>query len=88
MRRIVLPLTEVGIGGETIAKILFCPELAETDGQPSSDIRIHWEYSPVAECDIARRPEPSLNRGLAMPSPYSHWLAHSYRLGERFLDGT
>jgi hypothetical protein len=32
MRRIVLPATEVGIGGETIAKNLFCPEVTEPDG--------------------------------------------------------
>jgi hypothetical protein len=55
MRRIVLPLTEVGIGGETIAKILFCPEVAEPDGSPSSDVRVHREYPLVAEREIAPR---------------------------------
>ncbi len=55
MRRIVLPLTEVGIGGETIAKILFCPEVREPDGSPSSDVRVHWEYPLVAEREIVRR---------------------------------
>lgn len=88
MRRIVLPLTDVGIGGETIAKILFCPEVAEPDGSPSPGVRIHWEYPLAAEREIARRLEPSLNRDLAMLPPYSHRLAHSYRLGVRFLDGT
>ena len=56
MRRIVLLSNGVGIGGETIAKILFCPELAEPDGQSSSGDGIHWEYSLVAEREIARRP--------------------------------
>ena len=88
MRRMVLPSAGVGIGGETIAKILFCPELAEPERQPSSGIRIHWEYLPVAEGEIARRLEPSLNRGLAISLPYCQWLAHSYRLGVRFLDST
>ena len=68
MRRIVLPSTPVAIGRETIAKILFCPELVEP-GRPSSGIRIHWEYLPVAEREIARRLELSLKRGLAMPLP-------------------
>lgn len=55
MRRIVLPPTRVGIGGETIAKILFCPEVAKPDGSPSLDVRIHWEYPLVAELEITRR---------------------------------
>jgi len=80
MRRIVLPSTEVGIGGDTIAKILFCLELAEPEREPSSGIRTHREYLPAAQREIARRLEPSLNRGLSIPLPYCQRLAHSYRI--------
>src|SRR5207237_10113332 len=88
MRCIVLPSTGVAIGGETIAKILFCPELAEPARQPSSGIRIRWEYAPVVEREIARRVGPSLNRGLSILPRYCNWLAQSYRVGVRFLNST
>ena len=55
MRRIVLPLTEVGTGGETIAKILFCPELAEPESRLRPRVEIHEEYLPIAKGEIARR---------------------------------
>ena len=76
------------MGGETIAKILFRPKLAEPERHPSLGIRIHWEYLPAAEREIARRLEPSLNRGLSISLPYCQRLAHSYRIGVRFLDST
>jgi hypothetical protein len=88
MRRIVLPSNGVGIGGETIAKILFCLEIAEPARQPGSGIRIDGECLPVTEREIARRLKPSLNRGLAITPPYCRWLTLSYRVGVRFLDST
>ena len=88
MRRIVLPLTEVGIGGETIAKILFCPELAEPESRLRPGIGTHEDNLPVAEGEIARRLEPLLNRGLLIPRLYCQWLALSYWIGVRFLNST
>ena len=88
MRRIVLPSTEVGIGGETIAKILFCPGLAEPESRLRPGIGIHEEYLPVAEGEIAHRLEPLLNRGLLIPRPYCQSLARSYWIGVRFLNST
>jgi hypothetical protein len=88
MRRIVLPLTEVGIGGETIAKILFCPGFAEPESRLRPGIGIHEEYLPVAEGEIARRLEPLLNRGLLIRRQYCQSLAHSYRLDVRFFGTT
>jgi hypothetical protein len=67
MRRIVLPPTGVGIGGETIAKILFCPEFVEPESRLSPSLGIHEEYLAVTEGEIARRLEPLLNRGLLIP---------------------
>jgi len=88
MRRIVLPSTEAGIGGETIAKILFCPGLAEPESRLRPGIGIHEEYLPVAEGEIARRLEPLLNRGLLIPRPYCQSLARGYWIGVRFLNST
>ena len=88
MRRIVLPLTEVGIGGETIAKILFCPGLAEPESRLRPGIGIHEEYLPVAEGEIARSLELLLNRGLLIPRLYCQSLARSYWIGVRFLNST
>jgi hypothetical protein len=84
MPRIVLPSTPVGIGRDTIAKILLRPELVESRRGPSSDTRIHWEYLLVAERAVARRLELSLNRGLAIRLPYCQSLPHSYRVDVRF----
>ena len=67
MRRIVLPSTGVGIGGETIAKILFCPDLAEPESRLRSGIGIHEECLSVAEGATARGLDPLLNRGLLIP---------------------
>jgi hypothetical protein len=88
MRRIVLPSTGVGIGGETIAKILFCPELAEPESLLRPDIGIHEEYLLVAEGEIARRLELLLNRGSLIPRLYCQSLARSYWIGVRFLNST
>jgi hypothetical protein len=88
MRRIVLPSIEVGVGGETIAKIFFCPDLAEPERGLRPGIGIHEEYLPVAEGEIARRLEPLLNRGLLIPRLYCQSLARSYRIGVRFLNST
>jgi hypothetical protein len=88
MPRIVLPSTPVGIGRETIAKILLRPDLVESRRRPSSGTRIHREHLLVAERDVARRLELSLNRGLAIPPPYGLWLAHSYTASVRFLGST
>jgi len=88
MRRIVSPSTEVGIGGETIAKILFCPELAEPESRLGPGIGIHEENLPVAEGEIARCLEPLLNRWLLIPRVYCQSLDRSYWIDVRFLNST
>ena len=88
MRRIVLPLTEVGMGGETIAKILFCRELAEPEMDPSPGMRNHWECLAISEREITRRLEPWLNRGVPIPPLYHLGSTHSYRLSVRFSGST
>jgi hypothetical protein len=88
MRRIVLPSTCPGIGGETIAKILFGRELAEPEMDSSPGMRNHWECLAVSEREITRRLEPWLNRGVPIPPLYRLGSTHSYRLSVRFSGNT
>ena len=60
------------MGGETIAKILFCLELSEPEMDPGPGMRNHWECLAVAEREITRRLELWLNRGVAIPQ-YIAW---------------
>jgi hypothetical protein len=61
--RIVVPSITIGIGRETIANILFRAEFVAAGMRPSLGTRTHCGLLFLVRGDIARRREPSLERG-------------------------
>ena len=80
-RRPVLPSSPVGIGCETIAKILLCGDLLKSPRDSRPGIWIHSRLRNITRRGIER----PLDRGVSMPLLYCRHRLASYSAGVRFL---